>query len=330
MSTHDRDRENWYVGNLTLLKQYGVGGGEQKTESLEAMRELHDQAVAELGPNNRPTLLIGLAIEEALSSNRPAAESRAAFEDLALQCQINLRASDRIAMSVRSLLAQYTRKAGDLDGGIGLYRQELALRERMFEVDGYHTCMLRANLAVALRFRGRRRDLDEAERLTDEEVEVRQRRWGPDHAFTWVAMMGKVNHLLLMAEGSARRKADRQAAAGEALLLASEIADRRARRLGPRHTGTIRALRAKARCLLVLGETERATWILWRLHSIELVEGTADPGSTPLFLAMTLAANPEERARAMSLVRQARIDLEQNEDMRIRRRQADALIKQLG
>jgi hypothetical protein len=322
------DRSAYYVGYITAISDHRASGERPQAESLAAAERLLERATEELGPHDAATLRIQLVIEEARAHTRPSRESVAAFQQLAVLCQAHLLASDAVALSTRSNLAQHLRKAGDIDLGIKKYREELDLRKEMFGEHAHRTCVSRQNLAVALRQKGTAAALSEARELTRSEIATRDRIWGPDHSFTWVAIINLANQLLDVAEGRWGKKPQSRDAAREALTLASDVYERRQKRFGPKHPSTLRAGRSKARAFTALGEHERASWILWRTLAVERSVGSDEPGETELFLAMALSAQ-DDGARVRSLIAEALPLLENHDEGHWRTRQAEDILARL-
>jgi hypothetical protein len=286
-----------------VLKRSAVEKGDL---AISALEELARRTAKELGQDDPVTLEIRLRLEESVALTRPAQDSIEAFRHLQARCESSLGDAHPVAVSARSDHALYLRKAGKVDEGIELYRDELVKQVESFGEKAYPTCLSRLNLAVALRDRGTNSDSAEAEMLIDQEVRIRKEEFGEEHAFTWVAYNSKANLLLDLAERSTDPETV-MALARKAYELADMVARRRRARLGSRHPSTLRAWRAEARALIQLGESERAAWLLWRIHSVESATFQADPGQTEYLLAQALAASgsDDDLAQAITHARNA-------------------------
>jgi hypothetical protein len=170
-----------------------------------------------LGPASPLAFQIEYALEELVSRSRPAAESAAGWADLHARAEAALDPHDTTLMSIRALQARYARLAGgpaDRDAAVQSYEVEWRRRLSIFGAQAHRTSTAHANLATALRERGRPADLRRAGRIARAEVALRRAVWGPDHAFTWIAEVVLARTLLRIAELPAGARADGRAPDG--------------------------------------------------------------------------------------------------------------------
>ncbi len=303
MSSVPSPAEARFRAQLFTLCRFGaLQDGERARVQIAA---LLDRCRRELGSQDEVCIEIEIRLEEDRATQRPAEDSVAAFRSLKDRCLSFLPAGHRLTTAASANHAQWVRKSGTADMGISLYRRELQYRESILGGQAYRTCLARSNLVVALIDEGDVRDLPEAARLIEEEVLLRERRFGGDHAFTWVARIIRAEVTLRMAEESESpvRKQLARTAAGDA----REVAARRAARFGRYSTGALRAWRIEAQALIVLGDYESAAWLLWKVKAGEAVIGSLEPGRTDFHLAKALSrtGRAEDRGQAMEHARAA-------------------------
>jgi hypothetical protein len=209
-------------------------------------------------------------------------------------------------MDARANAAEWQRKTGAVDRALANYQREVSLREANLGVTSYRTCMARTNLAVALLDRRGPRDIARATELAEREVATRRETFGDDHSFTWIATAVHVNALLAFAETTSDDE-ERRTVAGQAETAAAELVSRRQRRLGRRHSSTLRSLRAHARALILLGRHEEAVWLLRRVQAGERATDAIVPGRTDYLLALALSqtGHPGDLKDANDLARSA-------------------------
>ena len=318
------------IGRLVATSQYR--SGQDVRGGITMLQHLHAQAARQLGPDDPVTLRLQLRALEANVGSMSANEAAEAFEKLAGRCKPAGRDTDRVRAGARMLAAQWQRKAGRVDRGIASYRQELKSREGKLGSESHRTCIARINLSVALTERGDSEDLVEALALTDLEVDLRVQpdRYGPDHAFTWVAMAAKANALLALAERSEDTQ-ERHGLAELAAEITAELVLVRQRRFGRRSESTLRSVRARSRALILLDRNEEASWLLRRVRAVEQAEAALDPGRTSYYLAVALSrtgrAGDRDAARGFAEVALREIVEHTNSESRDARLAADLVSK---
>jgi hypothetical protein len=258
------------------------------TGEIELLERLHDRAVRALGATDTVAFLVECALEEIRSLHRTARESVTAWKDLLVRAERALRPADTTLMSIRSYHAQHVRRLGghdDLDVGVDLYDREWRLRREHLGEDDYRTRITRANLAVALRDRGRGDDLARGLEMLWSEVRHRSGRYGENDPFTWMACSALARTLVRFAE-ECGDPAAAESYARQALETAESVVKGRGSRLGRNDAATLRAHLAHAEAQLLVGPREEA------IREIRFVRAAArrtgahlDPGWSEFLLA---------------------------------------------
>jgi tetratricopeptide (TPR) repeat protein len=123
--------------------------------------------------------------------------------------------------------------------------------------DAYLTSLARTDLSIAYRLRATGTDLADAAGICREEVEIRIRRYGPDHPFTLVARNLLARCLLAHAE-AADNEEERGALARQAYSEADYVRTTRDRLFGATSSNATLSRRYQGHALLLLGDLERA------------------------------------------------------------------------
>ncbi|MGI5243271.1 hypothetical protein [Dactylosporangium sp. CA-139066] len=232
----------------------------EQTGELTPLESLVTKAKRHLGPTDYLTFRIECGLEEVRSRRRAAAASADAWDDLYLRASAHLNRLDRVLMRIESFHAQYTRRRGDIEGGIQLYRDALAKRSEALGENTYDTHMTRGNLAFALLDSGEPAYLDEALAILEAEVSYRTTEYGPESEFACRAA-GNLGRALV-------RRYERDVHDGvaepdtgslhRALAIATEQISIRDRRNGRTDAFTSNAHLLRAHALLLLDRRDDA------------------------------------------------------------------------
>jgi hypothetical protein len=275
----------------------------EQTGRLDALEELHAEAVADPEVSPHVSLFVECCLEGLRSRSRPVDDSVAVWDALRERAGRHLGPADTTLMSIRSFQAQYTRRRGrpaDLDAGVALYREEWELRRAHLGADDYRTRITRANLGLAIRERARPGDLDEALRILETETGDRLARYSGTHPFTWDVQTVLAQTCVRVAEATGD-PGERRRHATRGLELARLVAGQRRRRFGWADAATLRAQLVAAHALLLLGRAAEAVPEIRHVRTAAGVRRVAlDPGWPEFLLAAGLAAQGEEAALAMA------------------------------
>ncbi|MBL7497451.1 hypothetical protein I6A81_14540, partial [Frankia sp. CN7] len=161
------------------------------------------EVTAAVGPASPLALLVEYRVEELRSRARSVADSAAVWDALHARAEAALEPRDTTLMSIKALHARYTRLSSgpaDRDEAVATYEVEWRRRLAILGAQAHRTSTAHANLAVALRDRGRQDDLRRACRIARAELALRRTVWGADHAFTWIARVILAQTLLRIVE----------------------------------------------------------------------------------------------------------------------------------
>jgi hypothetical protein len=296
---------------------------------------LHRRVSEDLGPASRLALHLEYALEELLSRSRPVAESARVWTDLHARAEAALDPQDTALMPIKALHARFTRLSGgpeDRDAAVDSYEIEWRRRLGIFGPQAHRTSTAHANLATALRERGRPADLRRACYIARAELAVRTAAWGADNSFTWIADIVLAQALLRLAElgDEARVQAggpEANGAAGpagyppvevddvrrpvadlvaEALDRASRVLTARRERYGQASRPALRAQLVHAHARLLAGQPSAAAdEIRHVLATNRRVTAQLDPGWPELLLARALLASSDDGVDALRQAREA-------------------------
>ena len=156
-----------------------------------------------LGPDGPLSLLVEYTVEELRSRSRSVADSVRVWDDLHVRADAALDPRDTTLMSIKALHARYARLSGgpaDRDAAVQSYEVEWRRRLAILGARAHRTSTAHANLATALRERGRPGDLRRACVIARQEIAVRRDVWGPENSFLWTAQVILAQCLLRAAE----------------------------------------------------------------------------------------------------------------------------------
>ena len=293
-----------FLAMLTVARERVLRDRQSAIRELKRLRSIAEKYNAD------PELVIGCerSLLEADTLSMPAHVRLERMQELDRRARAELPEENRERRSVANFLASALRRV-DREAGIAAYRDELALRERVYGPDHRSIRYSRLNLCVALRSYGAPiADLVEAHEILTDEWRSRREAFGEDNPFTWMAAHAYVHNAL-----RAHQLGHPLETPPALVEKASAVVDARQRVLGTAHRRTLFARITLAEARGRAGQTEQAVWGLVALRSEVDAIGLDEPERIPLLLMEFLAgaADPADRRAAADYGREARVHLVQ-------------------
>ena len=285
------DIDSEITGELVALLQIRTQGGRDRSAATQAIKELRARESANSDLSPAVSLRLRAAELEVVERTIDYGEARRLWDDLLNESEGALVLHHPVASTIRAGLARMARFDGDLAEAERLARQEISIRTKAYGASALRTSIARLNLAAVLNETGPGTNRRRALQIAEEEVALRRKTWGEQHSFTDTARFLAAR--ITVTEAEEQPGALSTPDLVQHLQICEALTARRLARTGAASASTLRAERLKARVLILLGEHERAEWVLQRVSAAEQVGGVIDPSITERHLARARAGASE-------------------------------------